>query len=216
MADFSLIPEDYTARRERRHMLALGGKVAAGAVVACALVFGTMQLLIMRVQQEVADLQVKRELSIRQSDRLTALNDQRDDLVRQWQLLESLRSGVSAWRMLRTIEQEVRFGEIWFKRWQFRRVGLVSENELEPKAPSYFIMVQDQPQDGLKSLTHMAITGAAKDHVALSNFARRLLAEEDVDDVRVRRTNQVAPRAGEAPHVDFDLAVILKTDLDAS
>ncbi len=50
----------------------------------------------------------------------------------------------------------------------------------------------------------------------LDRLAQRDLAEEDVDEVRVQRTNQVAPRAGEAPHVDFDLAVILKTDVDAS
>jgi hypothetical protein len=57
----------------------------------------------------------------------------------------------------------------------------------------------------------MTIQGQARDHSALSGFVRRLFEQTEIDDVRIRRTS--LNRSNQSGVVDFDLAIVLNTEV---
>jgi hypothetical protein len=214
MSEFNLIPPSYELRLARLHMLRLSGVGAVVVLVLGVAAYAGLGYWIGTVKAEVAELQQRQEVSARQRRIIADLNAQKKDLNQQWRLLESLRSGMPAKHMMETVQAALREDEVWFIDWRLRRAGIVTEKEPVANQPGYFIIVKRKGNtEDWQSMTHMTIRGQARDHSTLSEFAQRLLNQPDIEDVRVQKTTQSFGRNREPQAVDFDLAIVLNTEL---
>ncbi len=208
MLEFNLIPADYVAKQQKRRFLKLAMLGFVGGALLSALGYGfTAQHLNLQATT-LAELREQRALSLRQQQRLSALQTEKQSLQRQALLLESLRSGASMPTFIQTLEQAIEHTQVWFVNWQFIRAGIVVEDDPQVRAPSYFVMVDTDTKlpEKWHNLTRMTIQGEARDHAALSNFVQRLFQHPTVDDVRVQRSAQ-------GKHgITFRLAVVVKTE----
>lgn len=217
MADFNLIPAGYEQRLMRLRMLRYAGVGAAGVVVLGVVAFVALGYWIDGVKAEVAVLQERQDVSLRQRQTIADLNTQKKDLDQQWQLLEGLRSGMPAKKMMENVQAALRGNEVWFVDWRLRRAGIVTEKTAATNQPGYFIIVQREGKaEDWRSTTHMTIKGQAQDHSMLSEFAQRLLEQPDIEDVRVQKTAQSFGRQRQPLAVDFDLAIVFRADAGQS
>lgn len=213
MAEFNLVPPSYELHLARLRILRLGAVAAAALLVAGITAYVGLGYWIETVRVEVAELQERQAVSARQRRTIADLNARKKELNQQWRLLESLRSGMPAKRMMETVQAALREDEVWFIDWRLRRAGIVTEKEPAANQPGYFIIVKRKGNsEDWQSMTHMTIRGQARDHSTLSEFAQRLLNQADIDDVRVQKTTASFGRDRMLAAVDFDLAIVLNTD----
>jgi hypothetical protein len=158
-------------------------------------------------------LQKKQAVSSQQRNTIAQLLAQKQQLDQQWLLLESLRAGMPAKKLMESVQLALREGEVWFIDWRLRRAGIVTQKATTVDNPGYFIIVKKSSgSEDWRSMTHMTIRGQARDHATLSEFAQRLLEQSDIEDVLVQRTSQAFGRDRQAVAVDFDLAIVLNSD----
>ena len=104
---------------------------------------------------------------------------------------------------------------VWFTAWSFLRAGVAAPSEPQTVNTGYFIVIPQgggsEPLPAWQIRTHMEIRGQARDHRALSEFVRRLLDQAQIADVRVLNTHQ--QKYGQATVVDFELAVVVNSNL---
>jgi hypothetical protein len=217
MREFNLIPQSYHVKRVRMQMLRVGSVTLAALLLSGIAAYGVLNQWLDIVNSEVAEFQQQQAVSSRQGELLTTLNIEKKRLNQQWQLLESLRSGMPAKQMMESVQATMRHNEVWFIDWRLRRAGVITEKETAANQPGYFVIVKRtvNPEDW-QSMTHMTIRGQARDHSTLSEFAQRLLNQPDIEDVRVQKTTRRAGRNQELEAVDFDLAIVLKTEFGNS
>ena len=215
MSDMDLIPQAYHTRRWQSRwitytaisLLALVGIIVSGSLAIDAATDNA--------QTKVAALQRQQTITAQQRADLEKLGSEKADLDGQFRLLSGLRSGAAAEKMFVTIDRALTSDDVWFLKWQFQRAGVVVDGEDRTVNTGYFIVVPDgvdqAAKDKLRVQTHMTIHGQARDHSALSGFVRRLFEQKEIDDVRIRRTS--LNRGNQSGMVDFDLAIVLNTDV---
>ena len=117
--------------------------------------------------------------------------------------------------MFVTVDQALTSDDVWFRNWKFERAGVMVGEQVETVNTGYFVVVPEGAEqlapDELRIQTNMEIRGQALDHSALSSFVRRLIVQPGIDDIRIRRTSLID--RNRADTVDFELAVILNTDV---
>lgn len=213
MSDIDLIPLEYRTRRWqtrglKRFSCVLGGLMGALALGGTAIGIATAQ-----ATSRVEALQLKQSMTAQHRADLERLGAEKTELERQFKVLSGLRSGAAAGDMFITVDRALTGDDVWFLDWEFERAGVMVGEEVQTVNTGYFIIVPDGANrpapDGLRVQTHMTIHGQARDHSALSGFVRRLFAQPEIDDVRIRRTSLNRNNQGDA--VDFELAVILNT-----
>ncbi len=217
MREFNLIPQSYHLRLARMRMLRMGS-IALGTVLVLGFAaYGGLNQWLRIVENEVAMLRQQQAVSSRQGELIATLNIEKKQLNQQWQLLESLRSGMPAKKMMESVQASMRHNEVWFINWRLSRADVVTEKETAANQPGYFVIVKHTGNpENWQSMTHMTIRGQARDHSTLSEFAQRLLNQPDIEDVRVQKTTRRGGRDQELEAVDFDLAIVLKTELGRS
>lgn len=212
--ELDLIPSDYRhrvwLRRWSARVVVSTAIAAAGILVAAALSWH----LTNRLGHELAALEARRTLNAQQQAELQSLQVRRDALQRQLSTLSGLQSSVEPQELFSLIDQTLGFRPLWFRRWEFRRAGvLVSEDRPELVSTGYFIVVpatdRSNGNDDWTVENHMLIAGQAVDHSALSGFVTELLHRPTVADARVQKTSLVQSAAREL--VDFELTVVLKS-----
>ncbi len=217
MGDIDLIPQAYRTRRWQVLWL----KYSAFLLVAF-LGVGTIGLMLLNSEtaeanSRVVALQAQQQAAAQQRVRLQGLSAERTELEEQFDLLSGLRSGAPAQDMFEAIDRALTSDDLWFVEWQFERAGVMVKEGTNLVNTGYFIVVpngSDTGADGaVRVQTNMTIRGQSRDHSALSEFVRRLFAQDEIDDVRIRKT--VVNNSGQANAVDFELSVILKTDVQA-
>ena len=215
MSDIDLIPQAYRtwlwqSRWMKRSALLLGGLVGMLVLSSVALGVATTN-----AKSRVAALQQRQAVTAQQRTDMERLDEEKTELQQQFRLLSGLRSGAAAGDMFVTIDRALTGDDVWFLEWQFQRAGVMAGKEVRTVNTGYFIVVPDGAEqlaaDDIRVQTHMTIRGQARDHSALSGFVRRLFAQPEIDDVRIRRT--VLNRGNQISTVDFDLAVVLSTDV---
>lgn len=215
MNDIDLIPQAYRtwlwqSRWMKRSALLLGGLVGMLVLSSVALGVATTN-----AKSRVEALQQRQAVTAQQRTDMERLGEEKSDLQHQFRLLSGLRSGAAAGDMFVTIDRALISDDVWFLEWQFQRAGVMAGEEVRTVNTGYFIVVPDGAEqlaaDDIRVQTHMTIRGQARDHSALSGFVRRLFAQPEIDDVRIRRT--VLNRGNQTGTVDFDLAVVLSTDV---
>ncbi len=213
MRDFNLIPASYLARRDRLLLLRRMGTLFAVVLVSVGFVWGAFKGLTISGQDELAELQRQQNISASERAELTELVQQRAQLDRKWQLLQGLRSGLSAEQLVLSVEGALPRDQIWFTDWRFRREGVVTADQVTPRPASYFVL-SDGAQDvsDWQVQTQMTVRGKARDHGALSTFSRSLLTLPHIHDVKLKRTALAAARGNAARLVNFELIIVIKTD----
>ncbi len=215
MSDIDLIPQAYRTRRWqsrwiKRTALMLGALVGILMLGSSALGVATAN-----ARSRVEALQLRQTVTAEQRADLERLGAEKSELERQYHLLSGLRSGAAAEDMFVTIDRALTSDDVWFLEWQFQRAGVMVGEEVRTVNTGYFIVVPDGADqlaaDDIRVQTHMTIRGQARDHSVLSSFVRRLFAQSEIDDIRIQRT--ALNRSNQTSTVEFDLAVVLNTDV---
>jgi len=217
MSDIDLIPQAYRVWRWQLRWIKNAAFVLAGLVGLLMLAAVALGIATEDSRSRVGDLQRKRTDSAQQQVDLQRLGEAKVELERQFRLLSGLRSGAAAGDMFVTIDRALTGNDVWFLDWQFQRAGVMVGEGIEAVDSGYFIPYPDNGEqlaaDDLRVQTNMTIRGQSLDHSALSGFVRRLFVQPEIDDVRIRRTSLV--RLNQADAVDFELAVVLTTEVSA-
>ncbi len=217
MNDIDLIPHAYSTRRWqlrwiKRTALLLGG-LAGILVLGVSLLNGETA----KAKSRVEALQLMQTVTAQQRADLERMSEGKIELERQFHLLSGLRSGAAAEDMFLTIDRALTSENVWFLQWEFQRAGVMAGEEVRTVNTGYFVVVPEGADQlaakDLRVQTHMTIRGQASDHSALSTFVTRLFAQSEIDDVRIRRTAVNA--RNQLGTVDFELAVVLNTDVRA-
>jgi len=215
MSDMDLIPQAYRTLRWqsrwlRRAALLLGGLV--GMLILSSILLGVAAV---NAKSRVEGLQARQAVTAQQRAELERLAAEKAEFERQFRLLSGLRSGAAAEDMFVTIDRASTGDDVWFLEWQFQRAGVIVGEEVRAVSTGYFIVVPEGADqlaaDDLRVQTHMTIRGQARDHSALSSFVRRLIAQPEIDDIRIGRTS--LSRGDQSNTVSFDLEVVLNTDV---
>ncbi|MEE9254444.1 MAG: hypothetical protein V3U43_05890 [Pseudomonadales bacterium] len=209
--DIDLIPSDYRARLWRLSWLKGCATALGGIVVTTLLAYLALEVLEQVAAMELSALQQHRDITSQQQTLIDQLTQEKLELERQWRLLNDLKRGTDAEGIFRAIDTAFTDDSIWFDKWEFNRSGVTVRNA-DQKRARHAVAISSAPgaADGAMRLieTHMTISGDALDHVALANFVRRLLAQPQIADVKVRRTSRRQIR--ELNVVAFDLSLLVE------
>ncbi|MEE8041703.1 MAG: hypothetical protein V3T15_02780 [Pseudomonadales bacterium] len=206
--DIDLIPTDYRARLWRLRWLKGCGTVIGGIVTATVISYAALSVLEQVASSQLDTLQQRRDITSQQQTFIQQLSREKEELERQWTLLNDLKRGTDAEGIFRALDRAFIDDSIWFDEWEFNRRGVPVTNDTRQQ---HGVLI---PSPGSKSNqmrlieTHMNIRGEALDHVALADFVRRLLAQPEIADVKVRRTSRRQVR--QARIIAFDLAVLVE------
>ena len=215
MSDIDLIPQAYHTRRWQSRWIIYTAISLVGLVGIIVSGSFAIDAATDNARTKVAALQRQQTITTQQRADLEKLGSEKADLEGQFRLLSGLRSGAAAEKMFITVDRALTGDDVWFLKWQFQRAGVVVDGEDRTVNTGYFIVVPDGVDradvDDLRVQTHMTIQGQARDHSALSGFVRRLFEQTEIDDVRIRRTS--LNRSNQSGVVDFDLAIVLNTDV---
>jgi cell division protein FtsB len=218
MTEIDLIPQDYRTRRWQTRGLKVFGGVMLSLMFLHGAAWFAFAHKVKTAQQQIAELQSKQLITSQQRDELEALGTKRNEFERQLGLLNGLRSGGAAEQMFVTVERALTSDDVWFVDWRFQRSGVVVDDERAAVNTGYFIVVPADPNAAQAKpwqvQTHMTIRGQSRDHSALSAFVKGLFAQPEIEDVHVGRTSQ--SRVAAVNVVDFDLAVVMNTDVQAN
>ncbi len=212
MSEIDLVPGYYRARQQMkqhlRHALWVAGTLMALILAAVA----ALRYQNASLDDELRKLQYAKAISTQQRDNLEQLNERKQGLTQQHDLLSGLRSGAAAVEMLRTVDRAMSDSKVWFTNWTFRRAGTKAEAPDKGQLTgNYFVVVSKTRPAGepetWKIETEMKIDGEALDHAALSNFVSRLVDQAEIQRVRVIRTETFLRDS--RPMIRFTLDVLV-------
>lgn len=207
MREVDLIPASYREARRRNLWVKGFAAVTLVLVVSSAAARVFLDAAVEAVETEVERLQIQQTVTSAERDRLAAMTADKQSYEEQLYLLKGLRSGAAATDLFEIIDGALVGGEVWFRDWGFRRAG-VTDAGGQAIESGYFVMASDNgSEDAWRVETHMTIVGQALDHAMLSQFAQRLLAHPEIENVHVKRTD--LQRYATRSLVDFDLAVVI-------
>ena len=155
------------------------------------------------------------QVTLKERGLADSLSAKQRRLERYSGVLNQLRDGVRAEQVFASIDQAVR-GDVWFRKWTFRRSGVSRKLAPETTRAGYFLVIADDGNDGdrvWRMDTHMEIAGRAWDHSDLAELVRRLVEQPIIEDVKVLRTTSRRLATDEV--VDFDLAITVAQGSDS-
>ena len=215
-ASLDLIPLEYRNERRARRMLAWFAPVLAIVVSVIAGGYAVLEFKQARLEADIDGLRANISYNAEQQSRLDEMNATHQVLTRRVKVLESLRGGLPAERMFAVIDAAVD-ETTWFRRWTFRRRGVLSDDAPEAVHAGFLIIVPEPekggPEKTWRLATHMEIAGSALDHTALASFVERLLARSEIVDVKILRTRSRKESRREV--IDFDLAITVYSTQEA-
>ena len=212
MNEIDLFPDDL----RRQLLLTRWFKLAAISIVLLSLAIGGGFILLLevnaQVDEEIRQFQNQREISNANRQQLKQLDQQKQDLQQQLNLLSGLRSGASAEQMFVMIDRALPGPEVWLTNWKFRRAGTQVKATPETVSTGYFIVIpagsSTRQEETWKIETHMNIQGQALDHSAISEFVLNLTRQPEIENVRIVNTRLGQP-VNETKLVDFSLDIIV-------
>ena len=215
MSDIDLIPQAYRTWRWQSRWMKRTTLLLTGLVGALMVGWSTLGVVTANAKSRVEVLQRIQAVTAQQRVDMEQLSAEKAELERQFRVVSGLRSGAAAGDMFVTIDRALTSDDVWFLDWQFQRAGVMVGEEVRTVNTGYFIVVPDGADqlaaNDVRVQTHMTIRGQSLDHSALSDFVRRLFMQPEIDDVRILRTSLI--RQNQADGVDFELAVVLNTEV---
>jgi Tfp pilus assembly protein PilN len=212
MAELDLVPSEYRRHQLLRRWLRLFALVFAAVIV---LVAGARVFLARCVRAEqvrIEELRATKQVTLNQLALIEELHNRKSDAEKRLEILAGLRGGPAAEQMFVTVDRALG-PDVWFESLSFRRAGELVDVPPQTVETGYFIVVpkgQQQTQERAWRLnTHMEIKGQARNHSALADFARRLVDQPEIEDVKVLKTS--LRQYTRAQLVNFELAVVVES-----
>ena len=163
------------------------------------------------IREQIQVFQSQREISDTNRQRLDRLNQERQALQQQLNLLDGLRSGASAEKMFVTIDRALPGPNVWLTNWKFRRAGTRVDEEDGAVSTGYFVVIPagegSNEEETWKIETKMEIQGQALDHVAMSQFVLNLTQQPEIENVRIVNSRQTT--VNQAKLVEFGLDIVV-------
>lgn len=210
MADIDLIPREY---RYWLWQLACLKTAAAALLVLLALATASycyLDITAAATKHKLHTLQREKAVTQQQQSELEQLSSAKQELARQWRLLNGLRGGASVESILMVIDRALLDNQVWFLDWQFSRAGYMPST-----GTGNFVIASDSRSNNSAASvswdtgSHINIKGQAIDHAAFSGFVQRLLAQAEITDVKIVRTN--LSRGSAVSIVEFDIAILVNS-----
>ena len=213
MNEIDLFPDDLRKRLLFYRWFKLSGYSALLLTLVSVAAFAWLRDTNIRIDEEIQLFQSQREITTANRQQLEQLNQQKDDLRQQLDLLSGLRSGASAEQMFQMIDRALPGPEVWLTNWKFRRAGTPVEGGQQAVSTGYFIVVpagkQNTQEETWKIETNMTIQGQALDHVAMSSFVLNLTQQPEIEHVRIVNSRQ--SNVNQVKLVDFSLDIVVST-----
>jgi hypothetical protein len=210
-----LIPQDYRDYLTLSRVVKRFTYSAAGMLLLSALVYAALEVASSEDSRAIQVLEKQKAITSQQRLVLESLQGQQQSMADKLAVLERLRGGAVAQEMFVVVDRALDGDSVWFTSWSFQRAGFAAPREPQAVNTGYFIVIPQgqgsDPAPAWQIKTHMEIKGQARDHAALSEFVRRLLDQSQIGDVRVLNTRQ--RKYGQATVVDFELAVVVNSNL---
>jgi len=166
-----------------------------------------------KIDQEIQLFQTQRKITTANRRQFEQLNQQKENLLQELNLLTGLRSGASAEQMFVMIDRALPGPEVWITSWKFRRAGTPVEDKTETVNTGYFIVIpkgsNNRKEEIWKIETNMKLQGQAMDHVAMSKFVLNLTQQPEIENVRIMNTRLT--KVNQVKVVDFSLEIIVAT-----
>jgi hypothetical protein len=214
MADIDLIPNEYRLWLWQLRWLKGFGIALALLVIVFITGYVLTANQLKNTVSEMAKLQKEKAITTMQRDKLQRLDNEKNELERQWTLLNGLRGGTTVQDILRVTDKAFGNNDLWFTNWQFARTGVVIDNKESTRESGYFIIVpsknaNNKDGESWEIQTHVKISGQALNHAALSGFVSRMLEQPQISNVRIVQTSLLRNNAGS--FVVFELAVMVSS-----
>jgi Tfp pilus assembly protein PilN len=210
MTEVDLIPEDYRQLMQLRR----GAKsfvIAFGIVlllIGCGK--GMLNSLIAMEKAAIATLENGKSTITAQRVRLEKLQDQQADLEQRLTILESLQGGPPVAKIFVIIDRAVN-DTAWFTGLKLRRLpagpGQTATGNSVVSIKGGGRDKAEPGNDQQQGRMRMEISGQALNHSALADLVKRLLAQQEIDDVHIINTSTLQYPAGQV--VAYNLVVII-------
>lgn len=215
MSEMDLIPQDYRDYLRVSRVVKRFTFSSASLLLLSALAYAMLEVATREDSRAIQALEKQKAITSQQRLVLESLQGQHQSMSDKLAVLERLRGGAAAQEMFVAIDRALDDGSVWFTSWSFLRAGFEAPREKQAVNTGYFIVIPQgqgaEPEPAWQIKTHMEIRGQARDHAAMSEFVRRLLAQPQIGDIRVLNTQQ--HKYSQATVVDFELAVVVNSNL---
>lgn len=211
MHELDLIPASYKERLKIKRWCRLFGFTFAGVLV---LIFGLRFILIAKTKAFNSKIEIRqkdKQFNNEQQQKYNTLVAEGIKLEKELEILNGLRSGPSAKRILLALDRIVQ-NDVWFSKLSYNRTGEITHVQPATAQTGSFIIIPKEAngssnQQGWKLNTHMEINGQALDHSSLSGFIRKLINLPEIDDVKVVNTS--LRNYTNSQVIEFNLIVII-------
>jgi hypothetical protein len=211
MNEIDLIPAFYRKRKLLTKWLKLALVMLTAMTVIIITVTLALRVYTEKLELELKQLQAQKMITSQQRSELEQLNVRRQALTQQLELLAGLRSGLAVEEILVTVDKAISKEDVWLINWMFRRAGTVVEKDTKTVNMGYFIVIPNnerpEQEETWKIETNMKIQGQAMDHSALSEFVTNLVAQPEIQAVRVVRTDQFKLHGHKLINFSLDIVV---------
>ncbi|MGI9295619.1 MAG: hypothetical protein ACR2PS_16690 [Pseudomonadales bacterium] len=213
MADIDLIPQEYRYWLWQLNWLKRSAVGLSTLLVLATAGYFYLDITANTTQQKLQALQQQKAITQQQQHELEQLSNSKEELARQWHLLNGLRGGTSVESILAVIDKALLDKQVWFLDWQFARAGQAAKRKRQTSNTGYFVVASGDSKgepampDRWQVDTHITIKGQAIDHAAFSGFVQRLLSQAEIADVKVVKT--ALSRISDINIVDFDIAILV-------
>ena len=209
MTEVDLIPDDYRQimrlRRSTKIFI-----IAFGAVFLLIILGkGLLNSLVAIEKSATATLEAGKVAIVEQRTLLEKLRARQADLQERLAIVDSLRAGLPAERMLEIISRATN-QSVWFTSLKFRRS---TEDLAVP--PTRNIAAdfrrgqhdEDRQHNNWQGRMRMEISGQALNHSELADLVKRLLDQQEIQDVHIVNTSTLHYPAGQV--IAYNLVVIV-------
>ncbi len=207
--ELDLIPADYREFTFRIYLAKLSAICAAIFMLVVFICYlGTWQYY-QHLNTNIGELEEEQAFTAKEKEKIARLEDKYRILTQHLRLLDALSGHFSTHDIFTVIERGLSGTDVWFEQWKFERIREdVTHNK---QADGYILdMPADEinPRDSRWQLaSSMSVMGKAKDHQTLSLFVTQLIAQPEIESVKVKRTS--TSRVGNRDLVTFHLSILL-------
>jgi hypothetical protein len=210
MHEIDLVPDDYRQSLGLRR--ALTQFIAVFFCLVMIVAGGRLWLgqLMRSEKRMVEELGVSESTLLNKQKIIADLREQKRGLTERLAVLDMLRGGPQAVRLFEVVDRSIN-PSIWFDDWKFVREAKKTEKKPHGQLKAgYFIVIpaekkQVSGSEVWRKNMHMDISGQALNHASLADFVRKLLAQPEIDDVKVIST--VTRQYQGAEVINYDLVV---------
>lgn len=211
MTEVDLIPDDYRQAMRLRRSAKFFSIVFGAVFLLIILGKGLVNSLVAIEKSATETLEAGKVTIVEQRALLEKLRARQADLQERLAILDSLRGGSPAERMLEIVNRATN-QSVWFTNLKFRRI--TEDLAMPPTKNSTAHFRSGQHDGGMQhnnwqGRMHMEISGQALNHSELADLVKRLLDQQEIQDVHIGNTSTLQYPAGQV--IVYNLVVIINS-----